>query len=93
MSHLDEYGTYLAALVAGVVALGWIIRKMRRAVRALDAIERVVARELTHNHGTSMKDDVHGVARTLGLIARRVDALEQRVTELDNHICHPAETP
>ncbi len=34
----------------------------------------------THNHGSSMKDDLHGLTVGYGVLARQVDDIEDRLT-------------
>lgn len=77
MSNVPALLEWVPGTAAGLVALGYLIKKLRQAARALDAIEVLVSRELTHNHGTSIKDDVHGIAISLGDIQRRVVGLER----------------
>lgn len=67
-------------LVAGVIALAaflgalaYLVRLARRAGRHVRAAWRVIDQELTHNHGTSMKDDVYGIAVSVGEISRKLD--------------------
>jgi len=65
VSHLDDGGLWLAAVVAGLTALGWILRKLRRGylrvkpwVRRVDIVLDLAEYELQHNHGGSIKDAV-----------------------------------
>lgn len=66
----------VAGVAAAVAAVSYLVGRARRAARVLDAIQAIVERELEHNHGSSMKDDVHGLAIALGHLARRVDDIE-----------------
>jgi len=66
----------LAGLVRSVV---YLVRGARWLVHKLDAIDEVTQRELTHNHGTSMKDDVHGLALSIGELQRARDDERKRV--------------
>lgn len=63
---------------------------LRKAFRMLDTVETVVSRELEHNHGGSMKDDLYGMAVGFGLTQRQVDDLEEVVysirRQLDMHL-------
>lgn len=65
--HVQEWALWLAAVVAGLTALGWLWTRLRRVVRRLvrwwraverrfDALEALVQHELNPNTGTSMKD-------------------------------------
>jgi len=65
LEHLDDGGLWLAAVVAGLTALGWILRKLRRGylrvkpwVRRVDIVLDLAEYELQHNHGGSIKDAV-----------------------------------
>lgn len=57
---------YLVANVGEIRELGKDVADLRE----------IVARELTHNGGGSIKDDVHGMAINLGKADRRLDRLE-----------------
>lgn len=74
--------TMIGAAAAAVAGLAYLIRLGLKAARALDAIQTVVERELEHNHGSSMKDDVHGMARAIGKLQRQVDDLD---ADYQNH--------
>lgn len=80
-----------AAIVLGVAvltALGVAVRRLRLAFRALEnlaallemtgQVRDLVQRELNHNHGGSIKDDVVGTALGLQRAHNRVDQLEDR---------------
>ena len=65
VSHLDDGGLWLAAVVAGLTAAGWLLRKLRRGylrvkpwVRRVDIVLDLAEYELQHNHGGSIKDAV-----------------------------------
>lgn len=82
MSVIDT-ATTLTAIAAGVAALLYLARQARRAFRAIrDGLQLlgvatdIVTRELEHNHGSSIKDDVHGTAVAVGQLQRRVGHLE-----------------
>lgn len=67
----------LAGAAAGLAGLLYLLGRARRAARVLDAIQALVERELEHNHGGSIKDDVHGTAVAVGVLQRRVSDLER----------------
>lgn len=79
---------YLGRILARVLTAVHIIRRIvERELDAEQAEERtdvplktVVNRELTHNHGSSLKDDVYGLAIGQRLLARQVDDLDERFT-------------
>lgn len=85
---LEQIAAGLAGMVlagtAWKVAIAPAISALRSAVRKLDAIDELLSRELEHNHGGSIKDDVHGIAVAQGHTQRRVDQL---VAALRRH--HP----
>jgi hypothetical protein len=69
LSHLDDGGIWLAAVVGGMVALGWLARKTWRGYRKLndflrkaDVILDIAEYELQHNGGGSIKDSVSKIA-------------------------------
>lgn len=66
----------LPLAVAALVALGWLAQR-------ISAIHRLVSRELERNHGSSMKDDMHGIAVSVGMMQRQVDDLDQRLRTLE----------
>ena len=67
-----------------------MVEPLKKLVPIVDSIETVITKELEHNHGSSMKDDLHGMAVSFGLTQRQVDDLGDVVTEiqtvLNNHI-------
>lgn len=71
----------IAATAAALAAMGYIARLVRRLVRIAAAVEHVVTNELTHNHGSSIKDDVYGIAVAVGELSRRVDEIETNMIE------------
>lgn len=86
MSTLDRLAgaaLWVSAVTGALVALAWLIPRIRAAFRALDAVETIVTRELTHNHGSSIKDDSVGTAVAVQHANRRLDALEDRVAAVE----------
>lgn len=75
-------GLAAGAVTAFLYLAGRILNAVRfvvRVFRALDAAAPVILKELRHNGGSSMKDDLHGIAQAVGDLQRRVTDLEQRV--------------
>lgn len=73
MNELGTLGTvaaWVAVVAAGVAGLVYLARIAGHAVRALSTMSQLVERELTPNHGSSIKDDVHGMALALGKLQR-----------------------
>jgi hypothetical protein len=91
---LGEIAAGLVFLAALLTALGYLGRKVRALVHVVDAVQAhartaaqragetgdLVARELEHNHGGSMKDDLTAVAYTVGNLWRRIDDIDDRLT-------------
>lgn len=83
-----------AALLAAIAYLARFVRRtsqrlyaiLRIVERELDAgdqsepVKTVVQRELTNNHGSSIKDDVDGIAVAVGALSRQVDDIDERLT-------------
>lgn len=77
---------WFAAVAAGLTGLGYLTRQVRRGARkvremvdAVRAIRHLVERELDHNHGSSMKDDIHGMAVAIGLLQRARESDRRRL--------------
>lgn len=84
--------SYVAAIAAAGAALGWVVRQVLRLVKAGEALSAVVTRELGHNGGSSIKDDVHGTAINVQHVSDRVDHLYRVLDNLAeaNHLIWPA---
>jgi hypothetical protein len=72
-----------AALAAGVA---YFTRWVVKAGRVLFALHELAERELTHNHGSSMKDDTVGTAEGLGVLSRLVDGLADEVDDINHRL-------
>lgn len=66
----------------GTVAV-WALKMLRQLVLKLDRLDRLASKELEHNHGSSVKDDVHGIAVSVGLLQREFGRLR---SDFDQHI-------
>lgn len=86
LSALERWAIFLAAIAAGLVALGAIAKRIRSAwrrlhawvrsaIRRADALDRLVQHELHPNSGGSLHDTVHKTAD-------RVDKLEESMATL-----------
>lgn len=80
-------------LVGGVVggaaflgAVGYLWRKGKRLVRLLIAMHALIEHELTHNSGTSIKDDVAGLAVAMGAVSRQVDNIDDRLDNVETFL-------
>jgi hypothetical protein len=79
---VELVGPESVAVVGGAVVVlsgvGYLFRKIRALFRFIERIHEVTTKELEPNHGGSMKDDMHGLAVSLGKLQRRVDTIESR---------------
>lgn len=80
---MSDIPATLAAVAAGVAGSLYLGRKLVRFLRALDRISRLVEHELTNNGGSSMKDDVHGIAVNVGMLQSDFRELGRRVETLE----------
>jgi hypothetical protein len=78
---------WAAAAAAGVAGVLYLAKKVRDLVRgalyvlrSIEAIKHLVQRELDHNHGSSMKDDVHGMAVAIGQLQRDRETDRRRLS-------------
>lgn len=79
MSNVNEAALLVAAVAAGVAGAVYLARGIRNVVQAIAAIQHIVERELEHNHGSSMKDDTHGMAVAIGKLQRDRDDDRRRL--------------
>lgn len=90
----------IVGAAAFIGAVGYLWRKGKRLVRLIVAIHAlleqaatVVGHELTHNSGSSMKDDVAGLAVAMGAVSRQIDNIDDRLdnveTVLTQHLRGP----
>lgn len=89
---LGEVFGWLAVIAAGLGGIAYLARILIRLVKAWEAISIVVNRELSHNHGTSIKDDVHGTAISVNQLHADVVELQVTLASLAeaNHLIWPA---
>jgi beta-xylosidase len=75
----------VAACIVGAAAFlgatAYLFRQLRKLVRYAQALHTLTERELTNNHGSSLKDDVDGIAVSVGQLGRRLDDFETRFNE------------
>lgn len=64
-------------------ALLWALKLLRQLVLKLDRLDQLASKELEHNHGSSVKDDVHGIAVSVGYLQREFNRLR---SDFDNHV-------
>ena len=89
LTNLDDYGAWVAAVVAGLGALGWLGRRTWRVCRAvrrralelgrkIDALELVAVRELDGDAGSTREH-----ARQAAQIALALEDLQRRMANLE----------
>lgn len=92
LRNLDSYSAWIAAVVAGLTAVGWLVRRTVRGLRTLirratelarkiDALEAVAQRELNPPPGT--EDTTKELARQAASVATALELLEARVGKLE----------
>lgn len=78
MDGLQRWLTLLALLAAALAAIGYMVRLLWIGFRLVQRIHDLVEHELTPNGGSSMRDDVAGVARAVGNLQADMEELRQR---------------
>lgn len=73
----------VVAYGAAAAAVVWFLKLLRQLVLKLDRLDRLASKELEHNHGSSVKDDVHGIAVSVGYLQREMGRLR---TDFDQHV-------
>lgn len=72
----------VVTLAAAAQGAAYLARGLVAVVHKVDQINDLTQRELTHNHGTSMKDDTYGMALAIGQLQRDRDDEHERVNRL-----------
>jgi len=79
-----ELVAWVVGLAALVTAGGYLLRQTRRAFRWVEQIHTLATRELEPSghaeDDATMKDDLHGIAVTLGHLQRRVDGAARQIS-------------
>jgi len=94
IEQLDAYGLWLAAVVAGLTALGWLCKKAykgvtsaykggRALVRRIDALADIAEYQLNNNGGGSMLDKIERSERATDHLTGTVTELAGVVDRLD----------
>jgi hypothetical protein len=75
--HIADGAAWVVLAAAVLTATTYLMRQARRAFRFLEQIHDLTTRELEHKgqpqDDATMKDDLHGIAVSLGRLQRRVD--------------------
>ncbi len=82
-------GIAAGAVTAFLYLAGRLLTGVRFVVRvfhAIDAAAPVILKELQHNSGSSMKDDMHGLALSVGDLQRRVGDQEKQLKALTDEV-------
>lgn len=82
LAGLTAAAGWVAVIAAGVAGAVYLARLAAKGFRAVSTMAELVERELQPNHGSSIKDDVHGMAVALGITQRRLDQVERDVQHL-----------
>ena len=87
---VSEAASWTVLVVAGLSAIGVVFKWVRGGFRKVEDVARLIAmteqlkdvidRELNHNHGSSLKDDVHGIAVSVHRAHNRIDAVEEALS-------------
>lgn len=76
--NFAEFVAWVVGLAALVTATLYLLGRVRLAFRWVEQIHDLTTRELEHtgnpDDDSTMKDDLHGIAVSLGRLQRRVDA-------------------
>lgn len=85
-SQIERGAVWLAAVVAGLVALGWLTRKLwkmfKRFDRILELVE-LVEKEMRPNGGSSLRDAVNSTNAKLDATNDRLTSVDSRLTALE----------
>lgn len=90
--NVSDSASWVVLVVAGLTALGVAFKWARGGFRKVEDVallltmtedlKAVIDRELNHNHGSSLKDDVHGIAISVHRAHNRIDELENTLANL-----------
>lgn len=83
ISVFSQVGVIAGALVAVFTAIIIAVRKVHELGEWLHHVNEVVTAELTRNHGSSMKDQVHTIGRKLDVAKDELAHLQRTV---DDHL-------
>ena len=74
--NVTDVAAWSGSLMVITGALTYFAKRVRHLVRMLEALSTLLGRELNPNHGSSMKDDLHGITMSLDKAHSRIDHLE-----------------
>lgn len=87
LARADDTGVWLAGVVAGIGALGWLARRIyrwaHRLARMVETVHDLASYELTPNGGGSIKDRVGRLADADERTAEAINAIVDRVERLE----------
>lgn len=105
-AHVQEWALWLAAVVAGLTALGWVYARVRRGLAAVlgwgrewaarfNALDALVTHELQPNSGSSMKDAIDRLEvkqqRHLDEAGTAFDSIDRRLGALEGSLATAAD--
>jgi len=79
LSHVDEPARWIAGVVAGLVALGWLGRRVLAFFRRLNAVLDLVDHELNYNSGKSLKDQSRQTGHRFDAQDKKIDRIAEAV--------------
>lgn len=77
MDALQRWLTLVGLVSAALAGLIYIGRQLWRGFRVMERLVDIVQHELSPNTGSSMKDDVAAIARSVGFLQRDVKQLTE----------------
>lgn len=77
MSSLERWLTLLTLIAAALAALLYVIRILWAGFRIMERVHTLVEHELTPNGGSSMRDDVAGIAVAVGGLQADLEELKR----------------
>lgn len=86
MEVVQNVGIIAGAIVAAGTAVRLLFLRLDEMGRWLDNVNAVVMRELTHNAGTSMKDQLTAVKAEQDRLRQ---AIEEHVSDIEVHAADP----
>lgn len=81
LENLGSWAGLIVVCVAAVAGLFQVVKGGLSLGKKVDILVAIINRELTHNHGTSMKDDTYGTARSMASLSGRLASVERELSE------------
>lgn len=87
----SDLQAWIVAVAAGLAALGYIFKQAQRLFRTLDSLSALLNHELTHNGGSSLKDQATTAAVASASNAQAVARIEAQVEKNTTHLADLAD--